>query len=154
MITVQIPRNSIILQKVSNFYKDLYLQRIKSNARNKYPLSVVFKNIKQTLFITQVRFNDNALKRPTIIVWKNNNWYEIKYKNWHFAVIVQLDMFGNNVAIIQDCMHDKDYHNDTMQTEPFKMDDSNDQADLVDWKLNYLNNLISESIRESIKRLL
>lgn len=30
------------------------------------------------------------------------------------------------------CIHDKDYHNDTMQTESFKMGGNNDQADLAD----------------------
>ena len=86
--------------------------------------------------------------------WKTKGYREIVYKNWHFAVIVQLDMFDNNIAIVQDCVHDKDYHNDTMQTEPFKMDNPNDMSHLVDWKEHRLNAIRTESIRKAIKKLL
>lgn len=63
-------------------------------------------------------------------------------------------MFGNNIAIVQDCIHDNDYHNDTMETKPFEKDNDDDVSHLVDWKENYLNKLISEAIRNSIRKLL
>lgn len=63
-------------------------------------------------------------------------------------------MFGNNIAIVQDCIHDKDYHNDTMQTSPFTMDEPDDKSHLVDWREYKLDKLISEAIRVSIRKIL
>ena len=99
-------------------------------------------------------FDDIQIKKTILSSWKKNNWYEIKYRNWHFAVIIQLDMFGNNIAIVQDCIHDKDYHNNTMQTSPFVKDSPNDKSHLVDWMEYKLDKLITEAIRDYIKRLL
>ena len=56
---------------------------------------------------------------------------------------------GNNIAMVQDCCHDKDYHNDTMETQPFKMDNSDDQSHIVDWK-KHMKQLIREAVQEAL----
>ena len=61
-------------------------------------------------------------------------------------------MFGNNIAIVQECCHDKDYHNDTLETEPFKMDNPDDKSHLVDWKEIKLKSIIQETINQYLKR--
>lgn len=145
---------TMLVDKITSFYINIWYDRLINLTKRKYSYEQARKNIISALQFFCMTFDDSEVKKTQFLKWKNKEWFEIKYKNWHFAVIVQLDMFGNNVAIVQDCIHDKDYHNDTMQTEPFKMDNDEDQAHLVDWKLNYLNKLISESIRDSIERLL
>ena len=152
MLKAQVYKGSKIIEKIRDFYLLLYQQRLYSNAKYKYPRSVAERNIRNTLSFIGKEFNNSELRRPINSQWARNGWYEIKYNNWHFAVVVQLDLFGNNIAIIQDCAHDKDYHNDTMQTEPFKMDSPNDQSHLVDWKLHKLRRIIAETINDYLRK--
>ena len=140
--------------KIIDFYINIWYERLINLTKRKYSYRQAWNNIYSTLYFFNETFDDTLVKRTTLSSWKKNGWYEIKYKNWHFAIIIQLDMFGNNIAIVQDCIHDKDYHNDTMQTTPFVMDTPDDKSHLVDWKEYKLNKLISEAIRYSIKRIL
>ena len=141
-------------RKIISFYIGIWHDRLVSQTKRKYAYNQVWRNINNVLSFYCKTFNDNQIKNPTLSAWKSREWKEIPYKNWHFAVIIQLDLFGRNMAIVQDCVHDKDYHNDTMQTEPFKMDNPDDMSHLVDWKEHRLNVIIAESIRKSIKKLL
>lgn len=141
-------------RKIVSFYIGIWYDRLVNLTKRKYAYNQVLRNINNVLSFYKVTFNDNQIRNTILLDWKRKGWKEIPYKNWHFAVIVQLDLFGRNVAIVQDCVHDKDYHNDTMQTEPFKMDSPNDMSHLVDWKERRLNAIIAESIRKSIKKLL
>lgn len=152
MLIVQVPITSKVIEKIKDFYISIYKQRLYSNAKNKYPRSKAEKNIKDTLTFIGMQFNDTALKETIISKWKTIGLYEIRYKNWHLGVTVQLDMFGNNIAFVQDCIHDKDYHNDTMQTEPFKMDNYDDKSHLVDWKECKINSIIRETVNQYFKR--
>ena len=154
MLYIQIPQNSKIIEKIKNFYLILYKQRLYSNAKVKITKGQVENNIRSSLSFIGKHFDDSILKNTIIPKWKELGMYEIRYKKWHLGVIVQLDMFGNNIAIVQDCIHDKDYHNDKMETKPFVMDTPDDKSHLVDWKEYKLNKLISEAIRDSIKRIL
>jgi hypothetical protein len=119
----------------------------------------MLRNVKNVISIFGKTFQDSDLKNTIIPSWKNQGYFEIQYNNWHFAVVVQMDIFGNNIAIVQDCCHNKDYHNDMMQTQPFVKDSPNDKSDLVDWKLHNIKNLISgqrlhQIIAESVDKLL
>ena len=60
-----------------------------------------------------------------------------------------MDLFGNNIAMVQDCCHDKDYHNDTMETQPFVMDNPDDKSHIVDWK-KYMKQLIKEAVYDAL----
>ena len=154
MLYIQIPPNSKIVEKIKNFYISLYKQRLYSNSKVKITKSQVANNIKKSLSFIGKQFDDSVLKRTNLSKWEKYRLYEIKYGKWHLGVIVQLDMFGNNIAFVQDCVHDKDYHNDTMQTSPFEMDSPNDKSHLVDWKEYRLDRLISESIKNSINKIM
>ena len=149
MLHIRIRRGSGIITKIRDFYLSLYRQRLYSNSKKWYTRAVAVRNIANTLSIIGKTFDDNQLKKPIISDWQVRNWQEIHYKNWHFAVIVQMDLFGNNIAMVQDCCHDKDYHNDTMETQPFKMDNSDDQSHIVDWK-KHTKQLIREAVQEAL----
>lgn len=144
----------MLIDKITSFYINIWHDRLINLTKRKYSYEQARKNIIDTLHFFSMTFDDLEVKKTRFLKWINRGWYEIKYKNWHFAVIVQLDMFGNNIAIVQDCIHDNDYHNDTMETKPFEKDNDDDVSHLVDWKENYLNKLISEAIRNSIRKLL
>ena len=152
MLITQVPRTSRVIEKIRDFYISIYKQRLYSNAKVKYLHSKAEKNIKDTLAFIGMQFDDTALKETILLRWKALGLYEIKYKKWHLGVTVQLDLFGNNIAIVQDCCHDKDYHNDTMETEPFKMDNLDDKSHLVDWKEYRMKNIIRETINQYLKR--
>lgn len=154
MLYIQIPKNNKIIEKIKNFHLMLYEQRLYSNAKVKITRGQVEDNIRKSLYFIGKHFDDSVLKNTIIPKWKELGMYEIRYKKWHLGVIVQLDMFGNNIAIVQDCIHDKDYHNDTMQTSPFTMDEPDDKSHLVDWREYKLDKLISEAIRVSIRKIL
>ena len=151
MLYVQIAKGSGIIEKIRNFYLLLYKQRLYSNARFKYTRVQAERNIRNALSFIGQKYNDSVLKKTTMPQWSKNGWYEIRHKSWHLAVTVQLDLFGNNIAIVQDCCHDKDYHNDTMETEPFKMDNPDDKSHLVDWKELKLKTIIIETINQYLK---
>ena len=120
-------------------------------ALNKYLQSTAISLPNVLSFYGQT-FDDNQLRNPKLIDWQKKGFREIQYKNWHFAVIVQLDMFGYHTAIVQNCIHDKDYHNDNMQTEPFKLDSPTDKSHLVDWKKQKLQALIVETVKNCLIR--
>lgn len=158
MLTIKAGSRSII-NKIIEFYTSIYKARLYSNALHKYTKADMRRNVKNVVSIFGKTFQDSDLKNTIIPSWKNQGYFEIQYKNWHFAVVAQIDIFGNNIAIVQDCCHNKDYHNDMMQTQPFVKDSPNDKSDLVDWKLYNIKNLISEQrlhriIVESVDRLL
>ena len=140
--------------KIIDFYINIWYERLINLTKRKYSYRQAWNNIYSTLCFFNETFDDAQVKKTTLSSWKNNGWHEIRYNNWHFAIIVQFDMFGNNIAIVQDCIHNKDYHNDTMQTQPFVMDKPDDKSHLVDWREYRLNKLISEAIRDSIRRIL
>lgn len=140
--------------KITDFYINIWRERLINPTKRKYSYQQAWANIRSTLLFFNEVFDDIQIKKSILSSWKKNNWYEIKYRNWHFAVIIKLDMFGNNIAIVQDCIHDKDYHNNTMQTSPFVKDSPNDKSHLVDWMEYKLDKLITEAIRDYIKRLL
>ena len=140
--------------KITDFYINIWRERLINPTKRKYSYPQAWANIRSTLLFFNEVFDDIQIKKSILSSWTKNNWYEIKYHNWHFAVIIQLDMFGNNIAIVQDCIHDKDYHNNTMQTSPFVKDSPNDKSHLVDWMELKLDKLITEALRDCIKRLL
>ena len=140
--------------KITDFYINIWRERLINPTKRKYSYQQAWANIRSTLLFFNEVFDDIQIKKSILSSCKKNNWYEIKYRNWHFAVIIQLDMFGNNIAIVQDCIHDKDYHNNTMQTSPFVKDSPNDKSHLVDWMEYKLDKLITEAIRDCIKILL
>lgn len=152
MLIVQVPITSKVIEKIKDFYITIYKQRLYSNARKQYPRSKAEKNIKDTLAFIGMQFDDTALKKTTIPRWKTIGLHEIRYKKWHLGVTVQLDMFGNNIALVHDCIHDKDYHNDIMQTRPFVMDNPDDMSHLVDWKEYRMKNIIRETIIQYLKQ--
>lgn len=138
--------------EIIRFYTNLWYDRLVNLTKRKYTYAIVWRNVRNVLTFYGQTFDDNQLKVPTLSTWKTNGWREIMYKKWHFAVVVQLDMFGNNIAIVQDCCHDKDYHNDTMETEPFRMDNPDDKSHLVDWKEIKLKSIIKEIINQYLKQ--
>ena len=153
MVRIVINRatKTAIITKITSFYVNIWHDRLVNLTLRNYAFSSAKKNIVSALDFLNKTFDDTQVKRTTLSSWKTNGWYEIKYKNWHFAVIVQLDLFGNNTAIIQDCIHDKDYHNDTMQTKPFVMDNPDDKSHLVDWKEYRLKAIIRETINDFLR---
>lgn len=138
--------------EIINFYTNLWYDRLVNLTKRKYAYALVWRNVRNVLTFYGKTFDDNQLKVPTLITWKSKGWRELIYKKWHFAVVVQLDMFDNNIAIVQDCCHDKDYHNDTLETESFKMDNPDDKSHLVDWKEIKLKSIIQETINQYLKR--
>lgn len=139
-------------RKIAQFYINIWYDRLINVTRYKYAYTRALRNGLNVLTFFSQTFNDNYLKNPTLKTWQDKGWKEIQYKNWHFAVVVQLDLFGNNTAIVQDCIHDKDYHNDNMQTKPFVMDNPNDQSHLADWKEYRMRTIIRETINQYIRR--
>ena len=140
--------------KIVNFYINLWFQRKVGLTKYKYSYENDCNNIHSVLSFFNESFDNKQLKKATIKSWRDKGLYEIRYKKWHFAVSIQLDIFENYIAIIQDCVHDKDYHNDTIQTSPFEMDSPDDKSHLVDWKEYKLDRLISESIKNSIDKII
>lgn len=140
--------------KIVNFYINLWFQRKVGLTKYKYSYAKAWNNIHSVLSFFNESFDNKQLKKATIKSWRDKGLYEIRYKKWHFAVSIQLDIFENYIAIIQDCVHDKDYHNDTIQTSPFEMDSPDDKSHLVDWKEYKLDRLISESIKNSIDKIM
>lgn len=141
-----------IINKITDFYLDIWYERLINLTKRKYSYYQARRNILSVLTVFTKAFNDNQVKNTNIDYWKRQRWYEIQYKSWHFAVIIQLDLFGNNIAIVQDCIHDKDYHNDTMETAPFVMDSPDDKSHLVDWRERNVDNIIRESIYRYIRK--
>lgn len=156
MISIKIDKKTYnnLSQKIIDFNLNLWYERLVNITKRKYSYTEAWKNIHSILSFFGESFNDNQLKKTIIKSWQNKGWYEIRYKNWHFAVTIQLGLFGNNIAIVQDCIHDKDYHNDTMQTSPFEMDSPDDKSHLVDWREYKFDRLISESIKNSINKII
>ncbi len=152
MIYIRITKDSGIIAKIRDFYLTLFRQRLYSNARHKYSINVAKQNIRNTLSIVRHTFDDADLRRPTLSNWKQVGWHELVYNRWHFAVLIQLDIFDNCQAIVQDCCHDKDYHNDTMETQPFTLDNPNDMSNLVDWKEFRIKQIIKEVIQETLRK--
>lgn len=153
---IQIKTNIVnkrrIINIITDFYIDIWKERNNSNTLKKYSVGEAWKNIHNALTFFNKSFDDTQLRNTIIARWKTNGWYEIQYSNWHFAVIVQLDLFGNNIAIVQDCINDKDYHNNIMQTQPFQQDNTDDKSHLVDWivPLN-IDSIIKENINRFLK---
>lgn len=153
MVRIVINRatKATIVRKIASFYVNIWFDRLVNLTLRKYAFPKARRNIISALAFLRQTFEDNQVKKTTLANWQARGWNEIHYKNWHFAVIVQLDMFGNNIAIVQDCCHDKDYHNGTMETEPFKMDNADDKSHLVDWKEYKVQTIIRETIEQFLK---
>lgn len=154
MVRIVINRTTkaTIVRKIASFYVNIWFDRLVNLTLRKYAFPKARRNIISALAFLRQTFEDNQVKKTTLANWQARGWNEIQYKSWHFAVIVQLDMFGNNIAIVQDCCHDKDYHNDTMETEPFKMDNADDKSHLVDWKEYKMMFIITETINSYLRK--
>ena len=154
MVRIVINRatKAAIVKKIVLFYIGIWYDRLVNLTLKKYAFPKARKNIVSALAFLRKTFDDNQVKKTTYASWQARGWNEIQYSNWHFAVIVQLDMFGNHIAIVQDCVHNKDYHNDTSQTSPFVMDNPDDKSHLVDWKEYRMNNIIIETINQYLKQ--
>ncbi len=151
MILIRL-RNRSILRKIRDFYIEIWYDRLVHLTLHKYSFAEAYRNYLNVFRFFGKTFDDRAIKETKIDDWKRRGWKEIEDMNWHFAVIVQLDLFGNHIATVQDCCHDKDYHNDTMETKPFKMDNPDDRSHLVDWKEIKLKTIIRETIYQYLKR--
>lgn len=152
MLYVKISRNSSIKERITDFYITLYYERLYGLTKRKYTKTQANQHIRNALMIMNQTYDESQLRKPTISRWKKDGWYEIYFKNWHFAVTVQYDLFGNCTAMVLDCCHDKDYHNDTMETKPFVMDNSNDQSHMVDWNEHRYKKIVEDVIRKYLKR--
>lgn len=150
MLNVKIARGSHIIRQISQFYLNIWHDRLHAKTLRKYTRLDALNNIRAALEVLSTDFDDSDIKHTIITKWRRNGWYELRFRHWHFAVTVQLDMFGYNTAWIHDCLHDKDYHNDIMQTLPFIDDSPNDKSHLVDWRLR-LNTIINEEVNKLIR---
>ncbi len=142
MIRIRL-RNRRLISEIRDFYINIWLDRLTNLTLRNYSYRRALQNYLNVLTFFGKTFDDNAIKETQKNDWKRRGYKEIHDMNWHFAVIVQLDLFGQHIAIVQDCCHDKDYHNDTMETQPFVMDNPDDLSHLADWK-KYTKQLIRE----------
>jgi len=138
---------ALITNKIASFYINIWIDRMSGLTLRKYNFRQARANVLSAISFFGQTFDDHQLRKPRISAWQKEGIYEIYYRKWHFAVVVQYDIFGNAVAIVQDCRHDKDYHDDTMETKPFVMDNPNDKSHLVDWNERRLKSIVENVIR-------
>ena len=154
MITLTATKSNkrLITNKITDFYISIWLERMLGRTLKKYHFNQARTNVRKALTAFGRRFKDTDLRKPKIKKWCIDGMYEIYFNKWHFAVFVQLDMFNNNVALVQDCCHDKDYHDDTMETRPFVMDNPNDLSHLVDWDEHQFKSIVENVIRSYLQQ--
>ncbi|MGM9858923.1 MAG: hypothetical protein ACI311_06735 [Bacilli bacterium] len=117
---LKVKLNKYIFDKITNYYTDLYYERLKNYPNDRsYSKKQLLCNIKTAKSIHNATITDNNITQPIYTPWIDNGWKEIKANNWHYAVVLMKNTNGTIVAIGQDAHHKNDNHNDTMQTKPY-----------------------------------
>lgn len=117
-VIVVIPKRSSVNKKVRNYYTELWTAWKKSNPLSRaYPISKLNANIRNALSVNGKVFEVHQFKEATITKWAGRK--VLPYSHWFFLVNFQKDLFGNIYAIVEDACYEGDYHNDTMNTQPY-----------------------------------
>jgi hypothetical protein len=150
MVLVVIP-NSIAI-KVSRKYTNLRRQRLRSGSRKPYSIAKLRANIANALSINGDYIDPHDLKEPLYSLWITNKYKVLPYNHWFYAVKLMINANGETIARVVDALYEGDYHNDTMKTRPFRMDNPDDKSNLVDWKEYKIKSIIRETIEQYLKQ--
>ena len=112
------PKTSL-KNKIKNKYIYLFNEFHRTNPAGKYPRKKLNQNISNVISVGKISIELTELKQSVILQWKENNWFVLYWNHWYFAVMLKKTKNGTLIAEIQDCLYEGDYHNDTMETEPY-----------------------------------
>lgn len=146
-IKVVFQPGSPLRNKIKNTYTCLYKQFKNENPHDKtYTRKKLRQNISNVLSVGRIFVDESSLRQPQYNPWVQSGWIEIpSYRHWHFAVVKKIDKRGRTFFEIQDCVYEGDYHNDTMQTQPYN------ESKVIRISETILKQII---IMESIKKVL
>ena len=71
-----------IINKITDFYLDIWYERLINLTKRKYSYYQARRNILSVLTVFTKAFNDNQVKNTNIDYWKRQRWYEIQYKSY------------------------------------------------------------------------
>ena len=117
MVLVVIP--SSIATKVSRKYTNLRRKLIRAGGRRTYPIIKLRQNIANALSINGGYIDPHKLKKPIYNDWIKKKYKVFFYGHWYYAVILMVNSTGEPIAKVVDALYEGDYHNDTMQTNPY-----------------------------------
>jgi len=109
--------------KIASKYLSLYRDyRRYYPHRKDYTYRQLRQNIAEAVSIVNATIDSNNLKRSTFIPWLDNDWKQLYYNHWYFAVVIE-EVNGNLTAIIQDIHYEGDHHNDNLLSKPYDEED-------------------------------
>ena len=123
MVRIRIPVDSQVEDKILSFYTSLYSDYLEECKLSGQPILYsrerLIKNITKALEIDGLYIHSRKLRpNPIIDKWRENGWYELSFRSWHYALELKRD--GEEiVGILKDAINNVDYHNDLMENQPY-----------------------------------
>lgn len=123
LLPVRLPNDFDLKAKIANKYLSLYREyRRYYPQRKDYTYRQLRQNIAIVASIINSTVESHSLHNSTFIPWLENDWKQLYFNHWYFALTVE-EVNGTPTAIIQDAHYEGDHHNDILLSKPYDEDD-------------------------------
>lgn len=146
-IKLQFYNQDRLIEIISAFYVEHYKKFKKENPNGRYTRKQLRTNIRNAISINGTTATERDIRETTISNWKSNEWKEVKFLHWYFALKLIRKPNSEIVGAIMDALHESRHHNDIMQTSPYESQLRNRKTIITESQLRLI-------IRKTLRRVL